>query len=99
MKVKTFASEITSESLMTEALAFHQQGQYEKAQEIYLKVLEVDPSNADALHLMGVIAHQRRNYLVAVEFIEMAIELKPKEALFYLSCINSLKELNKIDYK
>jgi predicted O-linked N-acetylglucosamine transferase (SPINDLY family) len=82
---------------MTGALAFHQQGQYEKAQEIYLKVLEVDPRNADALHLMGVIAHQRRNYLVAVEFIEMAIELKPKEALFYLSCGNSLKELNQIE--
>ena len=46
---------------------------------------------------MGVIAHQRRNYLVAVEFIEMAIELKPKEALFYLSCGNSLKELNQIE--
>jgi protein O-GlcNAc transferase len=94
VKVKAPTPEITSESLLTEALVFHQQGEYEKAREIYLQVLEVDSRNADALHLMGVIAHQRGHYQVAVEFIEMAIDEKPKEALYYLSSGNARKELN-----
>ena len=86
-----------AESFLREALVLHQGGQHEKAQEIYLKILEIDPKNTDAFHLLGAIAHQRGNYQVAIEFIRMAIDLKPREALYYLSYGNTLKELNQFE--
>jgi len=43
------------------ALQYHQSGQLQKAQEIYRKILEINPDHCDSLHLLGVIANQAGN--------------------------------------
>ncbi len=40
------------------AVQYHQSGNLQQAEAIYRQILQVDPSNADALHLLGVIADQ-----------------------------------------
>lgn len=42
-----------------EALRHHQAGRLEDAARIYQAVLKAHPRNADALHLLGLVAHQR----------------------------------------
>src|ERR1700733_6783523 len=37
----------------------HQAGNLPQAEQLYQQILERDPRHADALHLLGVIAHQR----------------------------------------
>ena len=37
------------------ALQYHQSGQLQKAQEIYRKILEINPDHCDSLHLLGVM--------------------------------------------
>ena len=58
---------------ISEALAIavqhHQAGQLQAAEQIYRQILAVDPNQADALHLLGVIASQTGQHEVAVEFI------------------------------
>jgi predicted O-linked N-acetylglucosamine transferase (SPINDLY family) len=58
-------------------------GQLEQAEAILRQVLAAEPAHADALHLLGVIAHQQRNEAVAIELIGRAIQLQPGAARFY----------------
>ena len=55
-----------------QGLALHQKGQLARAQEIYRQVLKVQPRHFDALHLLGVIAAQTKNFSQAVELIGRA---------------------------
>ena len=51
-----FPFDIGSE--LKKALQYHQSGQLQKAEEIYKKIVEINPNHSDSLHLLGVIAHQ-----------------------------------------
>ena len=50
------------------------------AQRIYEAVLKAQPKNPDALHLLGVLASQTKQYERAVELIDKAIAIHPKAA-------------------
>ena len=63
------------------ALQYHQSGQLQKAEEIYRKILELNPEHSDSLHLLGVIANQVGNNDMAVRLIGRAIGINPKEAI------------------
>jgi protein O-GlcNAc transferase len=73
------------------ALQYHQSGQLEKAQEIYRKILEINPDHCDSLHLLGVIANQVGNNDMAVELIGKAIEINSKEPIYYNNIGNAFK--------
>jgi protein O-GlcNAc transferase len=59
------------------AVAHHQAGRLEQAAAIYRQILGVAPQHAEALHLLGVVAHQRAQSATAVELIGRAVELAP----------------------
>jgi predicted O-linked N-acetylglucosamine transferase (SPINDLY family) len=79
------------------ALALHRQGQLALAQAVYEQILEIQPGNVDALHLLGVIAAQMRNPRKAVELIDKAIELNPNSAAAYNNRGSALKELGRFE--
>ena len=58
---------------LTEAVGHHQAGRLAAAERLYRKVLDQDPANADALHLLGVVCHQTGRDARAVELIGMAL--------------------------
>ena len=68
-------------SLQT-AVAYHRAGDLNSAEKIYRDVLRGDESNADALHLLGLVLHQRGKNADAAELIDRAIAVKPKQAEF-----------------
>ena len=53
----------------------HGAGRLDEAERLYRAVLEAEPKNADAWHLLGVLAQQRGQAGVAVEHIERALGL------------------------
>ena len=59
------------------ALEKHQQGFPDQAAQLDLKVLSREPEHADALHLLGVVAHQRGRHAQAIGLIRQALALKP----------------------
>lgn len=61
----------------------HAEGKLQEAEFLYRKILEVNPNNADALHLLGVIAHQTGKHEDAVRDIGKAIQLNPNVAFYY----------------
>jgi predicted O-linked N-acetylglucosamine transferase (SPINDLY family) len=79
------------------AIEFHQMGKLEDAELIYQKLIEVDPKNADAFHLLGVIAYQTGRYQDAIELIDTAIAINPSFAIFYSNRGNALQELKQFD--
>ena len=54
------------------AVQYHQSGNLQQAEAIYRQILQVDPGNADAMHLLGVIAGQVGKHEQAVEYISRA---------------------------
>ena len=86
------------EQAMQTALYHHQRGELQQAETLYRNVLDREPENVDALHLLGVIAHQLGKHESAVEHISRAIALSPNVAEFYNSygeAIRAMGDLKK----
>jgi tetratricopeptide (TPR) repeat protein len=79
------------------AIELHQQGRLGQAEAIYLQLLETNPRNADALHLLGVIASQTGNNQAAVDLISQAIEINPNLADYHSNQGNALQELKQLE--
>lgn len=56
------------------AITHHRQGELPDAERLYRQVLADHPRHVDALHLLGVLTHQRGQHQLAVDFISRAIE-------------------------
>jgi Flp pilus assembly protein TadD len=63
----------------------------------YRRVLAAQPNHADALHLLGIIAHQMRRDSLALELIDKALALKPNSADVVNNRGNALAELKRYD--
>jgi len=66
----------TSE-LLLRAVDAHRAGRLETAEELYNGVLALDPNNADALNLLGLIAESRGRSGDAVAYFDRALAAKP----------------------
>jgi tetratricopeptide (TPR) repeat protein len=84
-------------SHLQSAIELHQQGKLDQAQVMYSQLLEIEPRNADALHLLGLIAYQTGTHQAAVDLIGQAIEIFPNVASYYSNQGNALKELKQLD--
>ena len=81
----------------TQARAFQQQGQLDKAEAIYRSLLQKHPQHFDLLHMLGVVLGQRNNLSAALTFIDQAITIKPDNASAHSSRGNCLKGLGKLE--
>lgn len=77
------------------ALRHHQAGRLNDAERQYRQILEAHPSNADALHLLGVLAHQRGLNEAAVDLIGRAIAHNGGVPSFHNNHGNALKALGR----
>lgn len=55
----------------------HKEQSYEEAAKLYRYVLNLDPENAIAIHLLGVVAFETGRQDKAIELVEQALELNP----------------------
>jgi tetratricopeptide (TPR) repeat protein len=93
-KLGSRASAIPS---LQDALELHQQGRLNQAELIYRQHLESEPTNSDALHLLGVIAHQTGRHIAAAEMIGRAIEINPNAPNYYSNRALSLHALKQLE--
>lgn len=87
-------NDINQQPLLQTAFALHQTGRREEAQALYREILAADPNNADALHLLGLIAHESGQYDNATDLIMAAIERNP-QALYYFNLGNVMQAHNR----
>jgi tetratricopeptide (TPR) repeat protein len=72
--------------------AHHQAGRLRRAEALYRKALQKDPDDANALHLLGVIAYQRGEVGMALRLIERALPGLPELPDAHLNYGNALRE-------
>ncbi len=68
--------------LLREAVDLHRSGQGERAGAVYTRILEIDPSHADALHLLGLVSSDQGHNLEAAALIEQALALSPGQPTY-----------------
>ena len=56
---------------------YYEAGRLQQAEQQFQQILQVDPNQVDALHLLGVIAGQTGRYDVAVEHLRATLQQKP----------------------
>ena len=71
--------------------SFHAAGRLDEAQAVYRQVLSLDPEQAGAWNLLGVVAHQQGRYAEALDFTGRAIRLRPDVADFYANHATALR--------
>ena len=66
---------LTMQRALDLAVEHHKAWDLPRAENIYNQILESDPDQPQALHLLGVIAHQAGQNEKAIDFISKAIVL------------------------
>ena len=94
----TLGSPSTSASvtqMLRTAIHHHQSGRLAEAKAFYQSILAVDPRHADALHLLGIIAHQVGQNNIAVDLIGKAIAINGMVTAYYFNQGAALKALGR----
>ncbi|MFZ6648657.1 sulfotransferase [Undibacterium sp. TJN25] len=78
-------STVNITDLLKDALSKQQAGDIETAKNLYRCVLQTQPRNADAHHLLGCIYGLEHNLNSAIASIDTAISINPEQAIFYSS--------------
>ena len=73
---------------LQQAMQCQRQGELDRAEALYQQVLAQAPQQADALHLLGVLHAQRRDFTRAHDLIWQAITVNPEEAMFHNNLAN-----------
>ncbi len=80
-----------------EAITHHTAGRLTEAESIYTQILQIQPDHPDALHLLGVVAHQVGKHEIAVNLIKRALTFRPLFPEAHCNLGNTLTALNKLD--
>jgi len=83
------------QQILERALGHHAAGRLAEAEALYDQILQADPNQHDALHLLGVIAHQVGKHEIAVDLIGKALAIKPDHAEAHHNLGNALTGLGR----
>ena len=77
------APKLTPQQAIREGIACQKAGNLAQAAQSYVGVIQSDPANPDAWHLLGTIEIARGNFTAAHDLITKALSLKPDCAMFH----------------
>jgi predicted O-linked N-acetylglucosamine transferase (SPINDLY family) len=83
--------------LLARALQHHQSGRLAEAESLYRQILSINGRQADALHLLGVLAAQVGHAEAAVDLIRQAISVNAQVPDFHANLGATLLRLNQFD--
>jgi protein O-GlcNAc transferase len=84
------------ENLIQQGLLLHKQGKFDSAKEIYAKILKISSGNFEALHLLGVLEIQLKNYLKSIEYFSSALTINPNNPMCYANLGIAQRNLHKL---
>jgi predicted O-linked N-acetylglucosamine transferase (SPINDLY family) len=88
---------MTIEQALHLAVQHHQAGRLAEAEALYRQILALQPAEADALHLLGVIALQRGQLLAASDLISRSLTINPRSAAARSNLSDAWRRLGRLD--
>ena len=85
-------TQMTIQQALEIALQHHNAKDYVQAEQIYRQILAQHPTNSDALHLLGLVAHIHNRNDIALDLVGRATQLAANVAPFW----NTLGEVNRV---
>ena len=84
-------------TLFAAAVQHHRAGRLTEAEQLYRQILAIDPSHADSLHRLGVIAYQVGQPEAAVDLLNRAIAVDRTVAAYHSHLSLALEELGRLE--
>lgn len=84
-------------AFLAEGAARYREHRLADAERCFLHVLARDPCNADALNLLGAIAHGRLDYESALDYYQSALRFAPGRAILHENAGLALGDLGRLD--
>jgi tetratricopeptide (TPR) repeat protein len=81
--------------VLRSAVQYHQTGAFQDAERLYWQVLQSDPNQADAWHLLGVLTSQQGRHELAITYIQKALDLHPGTGPFWYNMGLAYKGLDR----
>jgi protein O-GlcNAc transferase len=78
------------------ARALHQAGRWQEAEAAYRRMLDADPRNVEALHLLGALLSQMGHFAAAVAVMERALQCRPADPVLWNNLGNALKDAGRL---
>ena len=89
--------ELTLDQALQKGIEAHKAGNVQEADRYYTAILKANPKHSDANHNMGILAVGVGNVEAALPFFKTALEANPKISQFWLSYIDALIKLDRMD--
>ena len=89
--------ELTLDQALQKGIEAHKAGKVQEADQLYTAILKANPKHPDANHNMGVLAVGVGKVEQALPFFKSALEVNQTIAQFWLSYIDALIKLNRMD--
>jgi predicted TPR repeat methyltransferase len=84
-------------SPLHQAIALHQAGDLDAAEDLYRGILAREPEQADALHLLGLVQYAKGDAASGVALIKRAIASAPANAVYHFNLGNVCRDLGDAD--
>ncbi len=78
------------DAALQEALAHHQAGSLQQAEQLYRAILEVEPYQAESNHRLGLLAGQLGQHEAGLRFLQTAVAVAPSRGEYWLSYVRAL---------
>ena len=89
--------ELTLDQALQKAVEAHQAGQAQEADRLYTAILKAQSKHPDANHNMGVLAVGVGRTELALPFFKTALEVNPSVTQYWLSYIDALIRMGRLD--
>ena len=89
--------ELTLDQALQKGIEAHKAGNAQEADRYYTAILKAQPKHPDANHNMGVLAVGVGKVNEALPFLKTALEANPNIGQFWVSYIDALIKLERID--
>ena len=89
--------ELTLDQELKKGVEAHKASKKQESDRYYTAILKANPKHPDANHNMGVLAVGIGKVQEALPFFKTALEINPSIAQFWISYIDALSKLNRLD--
>ena len=89
--------ELTLDQALQKGIEAHKAGKVQEADRYYTAILKANPKHPNANHNMGVLAVGLGKVDEALPFLKTALDVNPNTAQFWLSYIDALIRLDRVD--